>query len=74
MTALDLIKELHAVCQFQTREGRKVGKASNRELERWFQNRAVILDGVPVAKGHHVTFPVQSLVLFPKHTITLWQA
>lgn len=74
MTALELIRELHGVCRFQTREGKKVGTASNREIERWFSNRAVILDGNPAAKDDLVSFPVQSLTLFPKHPVTLWQA
>ena len=73
-TALAFLKELHAVCHFQTREGRKVGQASSRELERWFANRAVILDGEAVSKDHLVSFPIQSLILFPKHPITLWRA
>lgn len=74
MTALDFLKELHGVCHFQTREGRKVGRASNKELERWFANRAVILDGKAVPRGHPMDFPVQSLVIFPKHPVTLWKA
>ena len=72
MTALSLLRELHAICQFQTREGKKVGMASGREMERWFTNRAVILDGQAVTKDHVVVFPVQSLVLFPNHPVTLW--
>ena len=74
MTALEFLRELHRVCHFQTREGGKVGKASGRELERWFANRAIILDGKPASKDTPVAFPITSLVLFPRHPVTLWQS
>lgn len=72
MKALDFLKELHSVCHFQTREGAKRGEASGSELRRWFNNKAVIVDGVAVPWDHEMQFPVQSFVLFPKHKVTLW--
>lgn len=72
MKALDFLKELHAVCHFQTREGAKRGEASGSELRRWFNNKAVVVNGAPVAWDTELQFPLQSFVLFPKHPVTLW--
>lgn len=38
MNAWQFLMRLHEVCHFQTREGKKVGRASNSELKRWCQN------------------------------------
>jgi hypothetical protein len=63
---------LHEVCSFQTREGKKVGRASNSELKRWLQNKAVLIDGKAANWNDELSFPVKSMVLFPKKPITLW--
>lgn len=44
MTAWEFLRDLHIVCKFQTREGKKVGVASNSELKRWIQNKALIIN------------------------------
>lgn len=71
MTAFEFLLDLHSVCSFQTREGRKTGKASNGELRRWFLNKAVMINGERPAWNDTIAFPVENMVLFPKHPITL---
>lgn len=71
MNAWTWLISLHSVCSFQTREGKKVGKASNSELKRWLQNKAVVVNGEPLAWDAQMDFPIFSVVLFPKHPVTL---
>ena len=72
MTAFDFLKMLHDDwCTFQTREGAKVGKASYGELRRWMLNGAVVINGHRVKPMDIVEFPIESMVLFPKHPVTL---
>jgi hypothetical protein len=71
MTAWDYLRDMHAQCHFQTREGKKVGRATSSELKRWFLNKAVILNGEPAKWDQEMKFPVESLVLFPNHPVTL---
>lgn len=72
MKAYEFLKHLHDNwCHFQTREGRKVGLASNAELKRWFANKAVVVNGRAVAWNEELQFPIESFVLFPNHPITL---
>ena len=66
MNALAFLIDLHAVCHFQTKEGKKVGRASNSELRRWLQNGAVWVNGETVQWNEEIDFPIFSLVLFPK--------
>lgn len=70
-TALSTLLSLHEVCHFQTKEGRKVGRASNSEIRRWIQNKAVLFNGESVELNEEIDFPVFSLVLFPKNPVTL---
>lgn len=67
LTAWQWLISLHQVCHFQTREGKKVGRASNSELKRWIENKALVINGEPVAPGEPIDFPMTSVVLFPKH-------
>lgn len=71
-TAWGFLIDLHKVCKFQTREGAKVGPASNSELKRWLQNKAMIVNGEPVQWNELMDFPIISVVLFPKKPITLY--
>ena len=71
MTAWEWLRDLHTVCSFQTREGIKVGKASNSELRRWIQNKALLINGKAVTPTEELTFPLTSVILFPKYRITL---
>ena len=71
MTPLDYLKQLHEVCQFQTREGQKVGKASNGELKRWIINGALRINGERVKLDEVLDFPIMSVVLFPNNKVTL---
>lgn len=64
--------ELHSACKFQSREGRKVGTASNSELKRWLQNKAVVINGEPLDWNEEMDFPVISVVLFPRSKVTIW--
>lgn len=65
------LRSLHEICHFQTREGKKVGTASNSELKRWIQNKALVVNGEVVQWDELVDFPFTSVVLFPKKPITL---
>jgi len=71
MTAWEFLRSLHNVCSFQTREGKKVGKASSSELKRWIQNKALIINSETVEWNEQIDFEVFSVVLFPKNPITL---
>lgn len=71
MTALQMLTSLHEVCHFQTKEGKKVGRASNSELRRWIQNKAVLFNNESVELNEEIDFPIFSLILFPKNPITL---
>lgn len=71
-TAWQWLRDLHEVCQFQTREGKRVGKASGSELKRWIQNKAVVVNGETLLWDEKIDFPIISVVLFPKHPITIW--
>ena len=41
-------------------------KASNSEVRRWLQNKAVLMNGVRPSLNDEVEFPVTELVFFPK--------
>lgn len=71
MTAWEFLRNLHSGCCFQTKEGKKVGKASASELKRWIQNNALIINGEPVYWNEEMDFKMHSVVLFPKRPITL---
>ena len=71
MTAWQFLRNLNEVCHFQTREGKRVGSASNSELQRWIKNNALIINGETVKWDEPIDFPVFSVVLFPKHPVTL---
>lgn len=71
MNAWQFLRTLNEVCHFQTREGKRVGAVSNSELKRWIQNNAFILNGETVKWDEPIDFPVFSVVLFPKHPVTL---
>jgi len=72
ITALEVLTELHKTCCFQTREGKKVGKASNSELRRWIKNGAVIVNGKKAIFGDPIQYPITSFLLFPNKPITLF--
>jgi len=71
MNHFQFIKELHSICSFQSREGKKYGLVSNKELERWFQRKSVIVNGIAVNAKDEVVFPIQSYVLFPNNPVSL---
>ncbi len=71
MNAWDFLRSLHEVCHFQTRERKRVGEASVSELKRWIQNKALIVNGKTVEWNKPMDFPIISIVLFPKHPITI---
>jgi hypothetical protein len=67
MNAWQFLMSLNAVCHFQTKEGKKVGKVSNSELKRWIQNKAFVINGETVEWNEPIDFNVFSVVLFPKN-------
>lgn len=71
MTAWAFLRSINELCHFQTREGKKVGAASNSELKRWIQNKAFIINGETVEWNELIDFPVFSVVLFPNRPVTL---
>jgi ATP-dependent DNA ligase len=71
VNAWQFLRSINELCHFQTREGKRVGAASNSELKRWCQSKAFIINGEAVAWDEPIDFPVFSVVLFPKHPVTL---
>ena len=67
MNAWELLRDVHSICHFQTKEGKLVGKASMSELKRWCQNSALIINGESVKWDEQIDFPIFSVVLFPKN-------
>lgn len=68
MTAWKFLIELNLACSFQTKEGKKVGKASNSELKRWFLNGVVFANGERLQFDEVIDFPITSMVLFQNST------
>ena len=66
MTGWEFLRSLHDVCHFQTREGKKVGRASSSELKRWLQNNVVLVNGESLKWNERMDFKINSVVLFPK--------
>lgn len=73
MTCFEWLKQLHDVCHFQTREGAKVGRASNKELKRWILNKALRINGEVCDNPHEaMDFDMFSVTLFTERArITL---
>ena len=70
MTSWDFLKELNTVCHFMSRE--RSGRATNSELKRWFQNKAVEINGERPKFDDEVDFPITQMVLFPnRNRVTL---
>lgn len=73
MTPHQYLKSLHEVCQFQTREGPKIGLASNGELLRWIKNQALSINGFKVSEDEILDYPIFEVTLFTKkNKITLY--
>lgn len=64
MTALEFLLTLRPALPFSKERGR-VAPPSNGEVKRWLLNKAVSINGVRLAPGQDVQFPVTSLVFFP---------
>ena len=64
MNAWMFLRSLHEICHFQTREGKKVGKASNSELKRWIQNGALKINAEAVKWEELMDFNMFSVRLF----------
>jgi hypothetical protein len=70
MTALDVLKELRAsgivFFPWRKKDGGIIAQPSNSDLFRWLNEGAVELNGVCPKAKDEATFPVTSLVFFPK--------
>lgn len=67
MRTIDFLMSLHDVCHFQTREGAKIGKASNSEMRRWIRNGVLTINGEKItAEEADIPMPVESCWLFTK--------
>jgi len=73
MNAWTFLTTLNTVCHFTSRE-RTPQQATNSELKRWCQNKAVEIDGRRVGWDEEILFPISRVVLFPKSKtkVTLW--
>lgn len=69
MNAWEFLRDLHAVCHFQSKE--RSGEASNSELKRWIQSQSLVINGERVKWDEPMDFRMFSVVLFPKKPITL---
>ena len=67
MNVLSFLRNLHAVCHFQSNEGKKVGDASGSELKRMLQNNVMLINGERVRWDEEIDFPIISVVMFPKN-------
>lgn len=65
-TGLSYMLSLHEVCVFQTREGARVGPASNSEMRRWLKNGVLRINGKTIAWDEVIDYPIQSVTLFSK--------
>lgn len=73
MTVWEFLIDLHKHCHFQTKEGKLVGRASNSELKRWCNNKAIIINGKQVKYDDVIDYDINTFVMFTKkNTITLW--
>lgn len=70
MNAWEFLMDLNSVCHFMSRE--RTGKASNSELKRWCQNKAVSINGERVGFDTEISFPITEMYLFPKNRVTLF--
>lgn len=70
MNAWEFLMDINKVCFFMSRE--RTGKASNSELKRWVKNQALKINGENVKWDEEIDFPIISVVLFPKHPVTLF--
>lgn len=73
-TCFQHLVAIHKLCQFQTKEGARIGIASNSELRRWFQSKCVSINYSLVKADDELPDYVAELTLFPtndKKRITL---
>lgn len=70
MNAWEFLMDINKVCFFMSRE--RTGNASNSELKRWIKNQALKINGESVKWDEKIDFPIISVVLFPKHPVTLF--
>lgn len=66
MTGYEYFMSLHEVCQFQTREKRKTGVASNGEIKRNCNNSVLRINGNVIRADDLVPFPIKSVTLWSK--------
>jgi hypothetical protein len=76
MNALKLLIDIGGSHGWQTKEGQKVGRASNSELRRWLNSRVLQINGEPITKwDEEIDFSIMSVVMWPKNEqqrTTLW--
>ena len=69
MNVWQFLIKLNKSCFFMSRE--RTGRASNSELKRWINNKAVIINGKPALLNDELPV-IESFVLFPKRPVTLF--
>lgn len=72
MNTWQYLIDLQKICKFTSREKPTTGIASNSELKRWCNNKAIVIDGKRAAWDDEICFPITSLVLFPKHPVSVF--
>ena len=76
MNALKLLIDIGGNHGWQTKEGAKVGRASNSELRRWINSGVLQINGERITSwDEELNFPIMSIVMWPKNEqqrTTLW--
>ena len=72
--AFQFIDKLHQICNFQSTEGLKCGKASKSNIRRWFEQKSVVINNSFPKWNEYIEYPITQLILFPnsnKRKITI---
>ena len=75
MKAVDFLKEYpYLPVTLKRGEGKEIyGRPSNAELNRWLQNKSVVINGKSPQPLDEIEYPITELVFFPKseHRVTI---
>lgn len=74
MTALEFLISLRPSIPMGM-NGNKPVQASNGQIRRWLQDKAVVINGLRPSPTDEVTFPVTQVVFFPnsdERRTTIW--
>lgn len=63
--AFYFINKLHEICNFQSTEMLKYGKASKSTIRRWFEQKSIMINNMFPKWNDHIEYPITQLILFP---------